>query len=198
MRLFYAPRSPFGIKVRIAIQELGLQDVELVQADPWTDEALRRFNPLCKIPTLVLDDGFALYDSPVICEYLNDVGRGRLIPQSGVRRWQALRRQALGDGLAQAVVRRFVERIAPVGQRAETVARRQEHAIDATLGALEIEAGQLSRLATVGEIAIAAALMYLTFRSPEIAWQESRPTLATWFDEVSGQASVLNTRIAAL
>src|SRR4051812_36774765 len=111
MKLFHAPRSPFSFKARITAHELGLASrIEFVLVDPWSEEALRRFNPLCKVPTLVIEGGATvLFDSRVICEYLDESVGGRLIPR-GSQRWQALRHQAAADGLADAVIRRFLER----------------------------------------------------------------------------------------
>jgi glutathione S-transferase len=190
MKLLYAPRSPFALKVRILIHELGFnQKVGLVPIDPWADETLRSLNPLCKVPTLVLDSGEALYDSPVICEYLDQAAGGAAFPRGGSSRWTALRRQSLADGLAEAVIRRFVERLGPVTERSEKVAIRQEAAIGATLDALDAESAIMPSTPTIGEIATAAALMYLSFRSPEIAWPQRRGRLAAWYTGFVDRAS---------
>ncbi len=194
-KLLHAPRSPFAIKVRIAIHELGLSDaIELVAVDPWTDESLRSRNPLCKVPTLILANGGAIYDSRVICEYL-DGGAAKIIPPIAPARWEALRRQAIGDGLAEALIRRFVERLGPANERSDKVARRQEAAIASALDALETEAPSLAQEPTIGEIAIAAALVYLGFRSPELVWRQGRPALARWFDVIAERPSIIATRI---
>jgi len=196
MILYFAPRSPFAIKVRIVIHELGLGDaVRLVATDPWSDDALRALNPLCKVPTLVLEDGVVVYDSPVICEVLNERAGGDIVPSSGARRLEALRLQALSDGLSEAVIRRFVERLGPVNERSDRVAVRQDRVIESVLDALD--AGpSLRELSSVGEIATAAALVYLSFRSPEIAWREGRPKLARWYAEIQPRLSMAATRIA--
>src|SRR6516164_1899259 len=103
MKLHWSPRSPFVRKVMIVAHEAGLVDrltlVRTVAASTKPHPELMRDNPLSKIPTLVLDDGTALYDSPVICEYLDRMdGDPKLFPQHGRARIVALRRQALGDG----------------------------------------------------------------------------------------------------
>ena len=103
MKLHWSPRSPFVRKVMIAAHELGLMDrltcVRTVAASTKPHAELMRDNPLSKIPTLVLDDGTVLYDSRVICEYLDTLGpAAKLFPSSGPVRMLALRRQALGDG----------------------------------------------------------------------------------------------------
>lgn len=196
--LYYAPRSPFARKALISVYELGLEDfVNLVVIDPWKDETLRIQNPLCKVPTLILADGIALYDSRVICEYLNEFARGALFPSVGPKRWDALRRQARGDGLAEAVIRRFVERLGPVNERSAVVAQRQEDAIGAILANLDMAPLDDDRF-DIGDIATVAALGYLDFRSPEIAWRERWSRAAAWFDRVSRRPSVRETAIVPI
>jgi len=135
MILFHAPRSPFSRTARIVIHELALERaVEMRIIDPWTDESLRAANPLCKVPTLQRNDGTTLYDSRVICEYLNDFAGGPLLARSGPERWDALRRQALGNGLAEAVIRRHVETLDAPGERRDSVVRRQDAAIRRRVG----------------------------------------------------------------
>ena len=96
MKLYTSPASPFARKVRIIIHELNLKEmVQEVPTNPATSEELRRVNPLGKIPALILDDGSALIDSPVICEYLNNLGGGKFFPGMSIwrsvsGRWKAL------------------------------------------------------------------------------------------------------------
>src|SRR5215470_4796857 len=109
MKLHWSPRSPFVRKVMIMARELGLVDrldcVRTVAATTKPHAELIRDNPLSKIPTLMLDDGTALYDSPVICEYLDALdGKPQLFPLDRKRRIVALRRQALGDGFLDLLV----------------------------------------------------------------------------------------------
>jgi glutathione S-transferase len=195
MKLFYAPRSPFARKPRIVLHEVGLaRGIDLVVVDPWKDDTLRENNPLCKVPTLILDDGSALYDSCVICEYLDELADGTIFPKTSVDRWDALRRQALGDGLAEAVIRRHVEQLDAPSERAAAVIRRQEAAIDAAIGALDAAPSQGERF-DIGDIAVLAALAYLVFRSPEIAWRERFPRAALWLDRSSRRPSAIATAI---
>src|SRR5712675_2332984 len=107
MKLYGTPISPFARKAMVIAHELGLK----LQVLPRPDDAdqFRRINPLGKIPALVLDDGSVLIDSPVICEYLNQLGGGKFFPGMSIwrqnsGRWKALGLQALGDGLADAAV----------------------------------------------------------------------------------------------
>ena len=105
MKLYYHPISPFVRKVLIVADENDLLDqVDCVMTDTL-DEALRAINPLGKIPALTLDDGTAFYDSRVICEYLDSLGRNAMIPAAGPARWAARRLEALGDGIGDAVLR---------------------------------------------------------------------------------------------
>jgi glutathione S-transferase len=168
--------------------------VSLVQTDPWTEEGLRTLNPLCKVPTLELSTGLVLYDSPVIARFLNESSGGKLLP-ADERSWDALRREALGDGLAEAVIRRYVETLGPSDQRVDKVIRRQEAAISAVLDALESAAPSWTGWpADIGHLAIAAALDYMSLRSPELQWGESRPLLEKWFYDFRRHACM---RVAA-
>ncbi|HEU0202563.1 MAG TPA: glutathione S-transferase N-terminal domain-containing protein, partial [Burkholderiaceae bacterium] len=108
MRLHWSPKSPYVRKVMITAHELGLlpklELVRSVAAMLAPNERLMQDNPLSKIPTLVLDNGFTLFDSVVICEYLNDLAGGSLFPRQGADKWQALRWHALGDGLLDVLI----------------------------------------------------------------------------------------------
>jgi glutathione S-transferase len=115
MKLYYTPTSPFVRKVMVMAHETGLAgriETTLLRPTPTkADPGLSHDNPLSKIPALITDDGLALYDSPVICEYLDSLHAGpKLIPARGAERFQVLRRQALGDGILEAAVLVFYER----------------------------------------------------------------------------------------
>ena len=103
MKIFYSPLSPYVRKCMVVALELGLTDrIEKINgaANPITrDPAIVAKNPLGKVPTFIAEDGTALYDSRVICEYLNELGKGTLIPASGSARWQVMTEQSLGDGI---------------------------------------------------------------------------------------------------
>lgn len=181
MLLFIAPRSPFCRKILACLVELDLQhEVDLKIVDPWTSEALRSFNALCKVPSLLLPDGTTLFDSPVIVQYAQSLSGAELIPR-GPARWEALSREALADGLADAVIRRFVERLGPENERVARSVQRQERAIVAVLDRFEQAPAWMDRPVDIGHVALACALDYLDTRSPELAWQTGRPLLAEWF-----------------
>ena len=197
MELRYGPNSPFARKVRAAVIECGLTDcvtlVRTVARDPKTD--LGTVNPLVKVPALVADDGEALYDSPVICEYFSTLAGGKtLIPPVGPARWRVLRRQALGDGIIDAIL--FMRDIAhPVdGAPPPPAEARQREKIDRGLDVLESESADLKdQGATVGTIAVGCALGWLDFVYPDYDWRAARPALAQWYAEFAERPSMTET-----
>src|SRR3974377_2247191 len=139
MKLYFSTTSPYVRKVRVVAIEKGLADrVELVAANPWPDPAaVVAVNPLGKVPTLVTDDGLALYDSPVICEYLDALAPAApLLPRSGSDRWQVLRCQALCDGILDAAVAIVLERRRPEAERSMLSEKRSADAIRRSVGGL--------------------------------------------------------------
>ena len=90
MKLYTNPASPFARKCRVIAHELGLK-LEEIDVNARDNDSLRAVNPLKKIPALVLDDGSALFDSPVICEYLNEIGGGKFFPGMSVWRQASIR-----------------------------------------------------------------------------------------------------------
>src|SRR5690242_336299 len=179
MKLHWSPRSPFVRKVMIVAHERGLVDrlncVRTVAAMTAPHAELMRDNPLSKIPTLVLDDGIALYDSPVICEYLDALeGKPQLFPVGGRPRMIALRRQALGDGFLDLLVYARNERLRE--QPSDIHLRSAAVRSAAVLDALEREAQALEASAfDIGHVAIGCALSYLDFRFAEEDWRQERP-----------------------
>jgi glutathione S-transferase len=197
MKLHWSPRSPFVRKVMIVAHELGLADriecVRTVVATARPHAPLMEENPLSKIPTLVLDDGTVLYDSRVICEYLDSLHRGRkLIPENVAERMPALRRQALGDGFLDflLLMRNERERAHPSDAHLAAFAAKKQ----AALRALEREAGELAASAFgVGHIAIGCALSYLDFRFSNEDWRTDHPGIARWHENFRARPSVRAT-----
>lgn len=198
MKLHWSPRSPFVRKVMIVAHERGLSDrldcVRTVAAMTAPHAELMRDNPLSKIPTLVLDDGSALYDSPVICEYLDALdGKPQLFPQDHGLRMRALRRQALGDGWLDVLVLARNERLReqPSQVHLDSAALRSA----AVLNALEREADALAADGfNIGHIAIGCALSYLDFRFGEEDWRKDHARLAIWHAVFAARPSVVATR----
>lgn len=196
MKLYYAPTSPFARKVRIAAHELGVEDrIDLVLVNPWSDTELRSLNPLAKVPTLVRDDGPVLFESALVCEYLDHLAGGGLYPAAGEARWSALLRQGIADGISAAAGRLFADERRPSNERSSGVMQRQADAIEAGLDRLERDAGALSSgLADIGAISVACALGYLDFRWPDRAWRDGRSGLSKWFEVVGRRSSMMATR----
>lgn len=196
MKLCYSPTSPYVRKVMVLASELGLDErIERIATNPWTSpEALIADNPLSKVPTLTTDDGIVLYDSPVICDYLDSLNSGkRLIPLAGKARWNALRLQALGDGLLDAAVARLLERKRPVAQRSEDWMGLQYATIKRGLTALEVEAPGWGEALTIGQITVACALGYLAFRFDDEDWLEGHVALARWYTRFAVRPSMQAT-----
>jgi glutathione S-transferase len=133
---------------------------------------------------LVLDDGSSLFDSPVICEYLNHVGGGKFVPGNNpfshhTGRWKALGLAALGDGLADAAVAIRYELAEPAERRNPDRIARLTERVHACIDALE--RASFAKTVTIGEIAVACALGYIDFRLPDLDWKGSHPKLADWY-----------------
>ena len=197
MKLHWSPRSPFVRKVMIVAHERGLVDrivcVRTVAAMTKPHAELMQDNPLSKIPTLVLDDGRVLYDSPVICEYLDELGSApKLFPAEPSARFEALRRQALGDGFLDMLVmlRNERERPHPSGVHLGSTAVRTA----AVLQSLEREAEALGAAPFgIGHIAIGCALSYLDFRFADEDWRKGHPRIARWHATFAARSSVRAT-----
>lgn len=197
MKLHWSPRSPFVRKVMIVAHERGLVDriacVRTVAAMAKPHAELMADNPLSKIPTLVLDDGRVLYDSPVICEYLDGLGTApKLFPAELRARFEALRRQALGDGFLDLLVLLRDERmrVQPSDVHKASAAVRNA----AVLQSLEREAGALGASPfSVGHIAIGGALSYLDFRYSDEDWRKDHPQIARWHATFAARPAVRAT-----
>ena len=194
--LRYSPTSPYVRKVLVAAIEMGLDDrIQRIPTLPWDPKTdLPRDNPLGKVPALQTPEGW-LYDSLVICEYLDSLHDGpKLFPAAGGPRFTALRRQALGDGILDAALQVVIERLRrPEQYRWSEWIDRQKAAIARALDQLELEADELAEQFTIGEIAIIAALGYLDFRLAADQWRVGRPKLAAWYAVMEKRPSVAVT-----
>jgi glutathione S-transferase len=199
MRLHWSPRSPFVRKVVIAAHETGLFDqLQLVRTAVAFDRPnvdLLPDNPLNKIPTLVLADHTALYDSFVICDYFNRIAGGdRLIPAAADARQTALHRHALGNGFLDLLILFRNERDRAAGPSQPHLAAYATKRA-ATLTTLEREIDDLPRdRFGIDHIAIGCALSYLDFRFSDMDWRADYPALARWQAEFDARPSVAATR----
>jgi glutathione S-transferase len=197
MKLHWSPRSPFVRKVMIVAHERGLADrltcMRTVAAMTTPHAELMKDNPLSKIPTLILDDGAALYDSAVICEYLDGLdGRPQLFPLDRAARLVALRRQALGDGFLDLLVLARNERLR--AQPSDAYLASAAVRTSAVLASLDAEADALAGSDfSIGHIAIGCALAYLDFRFAEQDWRKHHAGLAAWHAGFNTRSSVRAT-----
>ena len=196
MKLRFSPTSPYVRKVVVTAAEKGLADqltlVKTNAADPAS--GLERDNPLGKVPALVLEDGSSLFDSPVICEYLDGQAKGRkLIPARGPKRFAALKLQATADGVLDAAVLVMGERRQrPEDKQHQPFIEKQMKKITNALDAFEgmLVAKQIGRAPNIGTISMGCALGYLDFRFPDYKWRKGRPKLARWFKSFAKRPSM--------
>ena len=196
MKLLWSSRSPFVRKVVVVAHELGIADRILLDrvnvTAKETNAEVMRFNPLNKIPTLVLDDGSIMIDSPVIAEYLDETyGKGELFSRDAANRWQVRRLHALGDGIMNYNISRLGEKGRGEQASPEFMAAWLAKTT-AALDTLEQETESLAPL-TIGSIAVAVALAHLDFRFADDAWRNGRPRLAAWYAGFAKRPSMQQT-----
>jgi len=194
MILRYSPTSPYVRKVCVVVVETGLSaQIEKVVTDPWDPKTdLGAQNPLGKVPTLITDAGTVLFDSRVICEFLDNLRRGpKLFPDEPSERLDALRLQALADGLLDAAVLVFIEQNRrPQGCRWEGWSERQRQAIHRGLDWLAVQHHHLQGQVSIGSIAVGCMLGYLDFRLPDMHWQDQHAELSRWYLDFSQRESM--------
>ncbi len=196
MKLFYAPASPFVRKVNIFAMEVGLEkQIEWVTTNPWqAEDKLTTENPLSKIPTLITDDGKILYDSRVICEYLDSLHNGnKLIPAEGEKRWATLRLQALADGILDSGIIRLMEKKRCAAQQSIDWENLQKNAVERGLDYLESSVSEWSDNLDIGVISVACVLGWLDFRFADENWRINRSKLDSWFAQFSTRPSIVKT-----
>jgi glutathione S-transferase len=199
MKLFWSPASPFARKVRCIAREKGLaQRIEEIEVPVYNDPAeLIAANPLGKIPALVLADGEALYDSPVICAYLDAHPEGQgpaLCPTSGIDRWRVLRAEALADGAMDLALSLTYEKLRkPEAERSPTSAARWRGQLRRAVSAMTQEIAGLPQGFTLGHLSLACALGYLDLRHPDMGWREGQSELAGWYEEIARRPSLAET-----
>lgn len=197
MKLIFSPASPFVRKVRVVIYESGLTDQVTpvpVQTTPLvTDPAARSANPLGKIPALVLDDGKSLFDSRVICRYLNDISGAGLYPAERI--WDVLTLEALADGIMEAAVLMVYEgRLREAENRSVTWVEAQWEKITHALDALERqEFAAMQGDLNIAHLATACALDYLDFRHSALDWRKGRAALDKWHSQIARRTSLKTT-----
>jgi glutathione S-transferase len=185
----------------IAAHELGLEKrltlLRTVVAMAKPNEALLSDNPIGKIPTLLLDDGMAIYDSLTICEYFDELaGGGRLFPAARPERWNALTRHALANGLLDVLILWRNERDKPQARQTPEWIAAFALKTRATLERFEqLAPGFGDAPFDIGHVAIGCALSYLDFRFADLDWRAGRPSLTTWYQSFCERPSAKATEI---
>ena len=193
MRLRWSPTSPFVRKVVVTMKEKGIEDlVEKEKSNPLSrEDRAATPNPLGKVPCLITSEGTAIYDSPVIMEYLDTEFDGpRLLPVSGPERWTALRRQALADGMIEAMVACFVESLRKPERQSAGFLKHNRSVALAGVTALESEVDDLVDRIDLGTISAAVALSYVSKAFPDQDWRGENQKLANWFGEFEQRPSM--------
>ena len=196
MKCYVTGNSPYARKVRIAAHETGLADeVEwAVITREQRAEMIPGINPLGKVPVAILEAGDILYDSPVICAYVDSLNNGpKLIPETGAERWAVLTLEALGDGLGEAVIAASQEDQKPDGKRSQGIVDRQAGKATSALATLDKAAGGFNNPPKMGEIAVACALGYMEFRDVVPGWRATCPALGGWYTDILKRQSFVLT-----
>ena len=194
MKLFWSAASPYVRKVMACAIARDLHErITLITTNPQESPAdLLAANPLSKVPCLVTEDGLALFDSPVICEYLDSrEDAAPLFPRAGAARWVALRLQALADGVMDASVARRQDAMRPPDAARSAAMARHKAAIGRALAMLE--AGVPHQALDIGTISLGCALGYLDFRFAHEPWRPACPQLAAWLTAFAAHPCMAQT-----
>jgi glutathione S-transferase len=199
MKLIGSDGSPYVRKVRVVLAEKKI-DYQYVRDDVWSPEStVPLSNPLGKVPTLVTDDGAAVFDSRVIAEYLDTVTPiHRLIPPSGRDRVEVRCWEALADGLLDAAILVRIESLQrPEHLRSESWVARQMGKVDAALASMASGLGDKPYCSggkySLGDIAVGCAMGYLDFRFPQHDWRTRHDNLARHADRLLARPSFIDT-----
>lgn len=196
MKLYITAPSPFARKCRIVAREKGLQ-VEEIVADPYANAPeLLASNPIVQVPALIAEDGQPITDSPVISEYLDELGQGpRLLPSSGPERLRVKRIETLANAALEMGVKLVLEKRRPESERSPSwMARWTENmgrALDG-LEAADLDAGAFD----MGVLSAGVAVSWIDFRHPDYDWRTGRPRLVALRDALETRPSFAATRPA--
>jgi glutathione S-transferase len=196
MRLYGSLTSPYVRKVRVLIKEKNLP-VELVVEDPWHEQSrIPSMNPLGKVPTLLLDDGEAVYDSPLVVAWLDFRFQCGIVPTEQKGYWDCMKWHTLANGILDAAVTRVLESRRPADKQMPQAMAREQTRIDRALDQVESRmtggAYLVGSAFTLADIALGVALQYLDFRQSSV-WREKRPRLGRWHAGIVSRPSFMDT-----
>lgn len=197
MKLYHSPLSPYVRKVMVVAHETGLlNEIELIDGSGTplapNDETVAA-NPLGKIPALVTEEGQTLYDSRVICRYLDNKGGAGLYP-TGATQFPALTREAMADGIMDAGILAVYEwRLRPEALRFQPWVDAQRGKIGRAIEEADRHIDALAGHLTIDKIALGCALGYVDFRLSDLDWRDGHPGLAAWYKEFAARQSMKDT-----
>lgn len=197
MRLYYSTNSPYARKCRVLVLEKGLNDkVEFANRMPLDEpipQDLLAANPLGRVPALLLDDGTAITESALICEYLDQLGEPHLLPQDANTRFEMRRKLALIDGGLDAAVHCVLQSRLPEAQRNTEWIKRKEDSILRSLPAIVQELPDNTTV-NMHSLSLAVMLEYLDFRLPHLPWRDHHPAAADWLTPMAQRDSMQQTQ----
>lgn len=197
MKLYITNPSPFARKTRIVAHEKGLADrIEVIVVDPYASAPeLLQTNPIVQVPTLIADDGLAVTDSPVICEWLDEIGEGaRLLPASGPERLRVRRLETLANGALEMGVKLVLEKRRPESERSPSWMSRWTEHMGRSLDAIEAAIPAPDAPVDMGVLSAGVAASWIAYRHPDFAWSEGRPRLAALREALEQRPSFVATR----
>ena len=180
MKLICSPISPYARKVMILARLSGITLQEVPPEKSGANGYIAGDSPLGKIPALEWQPGQFLFDSPVICEYLDSLRNESLLPAKGHARYIQLWQHALGDGLSDAVYNYRMETVRPTDLHWDAMIARHDKAIRNSLATLDKISAWLGDEWSYGNLAIVCGLDYASYRAAHIDWKTAAPSLAEW------------------
>jgi glutathione S-transferase len=198
MKLIGTITSPYARKARVVLAEKKIDFEWVIDSPNDADSQVPRYNPLARVPVLVLDDDSAIFDSPVIVEYLDNLApNNKLFPAPNRERIEVKRWEALADGLLDAAVAIRIESLRPKNQRSASVMQRERDVIDRALTAMSRDLGEkhwcMGTPFTFADVAAGCALGYLDFRFPDIDWRERHANLAKLHEQLLQRPAFADT-----
>lgn len=197
MKLFYTKRSPYASKVRAVALNHGFE-LELIEIADLTKKPanLIEANPLGKVPTLILDDGTTLFDSVVICQYLDEIGKGKkLIGNNINERYEILKLDSIIDGIIDACIGLGLEEMHPENERIEAILNRHLSAMDRSFTFLDENIKTILGDLNIAAIGLACVLTYINLKlSDTVKWQDKYSNLKNWYEEILSNELIANIK----
>lgn len=198
MKLYHNPASPYTRKVMVLAHETGLVDrISLMPIKVWEEtERIRSDNPLGKIPTLINDQGQAVYDSTVICAYLDTLHDGpKMIPE-GLGRWPVEILHSLAQGMTDAALTLRADVMRGRDKEPDFYSKRMRATIKSACDEAERRISEIEGQINLGTIALGVGLAYVDFRFPDLGWREGHPGLTEWYEAFAKRPSMKATPTA--